>query len=336
MDRCVLIPAYVDALGDLARLIREVLRMSTDYSKVGIFTILTDVAEKDLFMHKYKQEMDALHVLTLDTLLNKWTYTNATLQSIVSHMNRKCWEPRRMISGVKKLLGLAELYHKFSCSCGWVLDSESIPLRMFSFERIFDTFTSHPRLLVTNMRHPLVKHSSRVVQLNRCAASGLNVSVNAGEYSYRTVDWWFFDLKEVHDMMLHVQSTHGKPFVHAYAQYPASDAIYYAMYNRYISNAKHTFVTIPDVLVENGLEPASKIENELSRSIWTCHKTPMWTFEQKQLILSNILPWVNGWRFDGLPTHGCGEDNHAGTLLNGSPSVLWATSNFRNQVNQIH
>ena len=245
---------------------------------------------------------------------------------------------RRTMSAINKFVGLDAL-HRRGCTYGWVLDSESMPLRKFTFSSIFNEFEANPRVLATNMKHRLVKPDSRHEKLMHCAARGLGLAREPW-HTHRTVDWWVWSLTNVVDLMAHVRSNHRQPFLHGFVSYPVDISIYYGLYVQHIvphsasarSPVKHTIVSIPEALIESGLAPKFRINVELSTEIWKCHDhhSP-WTPRGKQLILSGPLQWVRGWRFDDLR---CKKKNtsSATNLLKVSPSVTWATSNFRDQV----
>ena len=338
-DRCVLIPAYRPAFKDLARLVSANQRLSLDMESVRLIVILSDGDEVSDFRQQYPQQSAALTFLALDGLLHRHVHANVTISGLMRQHNSRCWEPRRTMSAIKKFVGLDAL-HRRGCTYGWVLDSESMPLRKFTFSSIFNEFEANPRVLATNMSHRLVKPDSRHAKLMRCAARGLGLARDVAHHTHRTVDWWVWSLKDVVDLMAHVRSNHRQPFLHGLVSYPAGEAIYYGLYVQYIvphsasarSPVKHTIVSIPEALIESGLAPKFRINVELSTEIWTCddHHSP-WTSMEKQLILSGPLKWVRGWRFDSLR---CKNKNtsSATNLLQVSPSVTWATSNFRDQV----
>ena len=321
---CVLVPAYRPAFSDLSRLLRQSRSLSTDH--VQMFVILSSGMEKNDFLQNNPEDARGVHLITLDSLLSRWTYPGVTLDTLMKSTNTQCWEPRRTVSGIKKMVGLAHIHRKHNCTYGWVLDSESVPLRRFSFRDVFRSYIEQPRVVVTNMTHPLILPSRRNDQLNRCAARGLGLR-NVPDVSYRTLDYWIYHISDLQHMMMHVQKVHGMPFLHAYVKYPASDPIYYGMYQM---QRGMQFVSVPELFVQTtSLTTRARLHNELSRFIWTCDSSNTWTLSQRQRILNERLDFVRGWRFDHLPAEGCRD---VWTLFADSPRVVWATSNFKHQL----
>ena len=199
--------------------------------------------------------------------------------------------------------------------------------------------------MATNLSHPLVRFSPRHALLARCAARGLGLEPHSVHHSHRTTDWWIWSVKDVVDLMAHVSSVHRKPFLHAYVRYPASDPMYYGLYVQHVapyntaalSPLKRAVVmSIPEVFIEHDLAPKGPITDELSQAIWPCKSDKLlqaiWTIAQRKRILSAPLHWVHGWRFEHLTYCRAGGKSLARELLQMSPSVTWATSNFRGQL----
>ena len=341
--RCVLVPAYRPAFNDLGRLVSGVQDLSLDMETVRLFAILSNSNEVADFRREYVQQSAALSFLALDGLLHRHTSANVTtMQRLQRMFGRGCLEQRRTVPSIKKFVGLAEL-HRAGCEYAWILDSESVPLRRFRFATIFDENEANPRILATNKSHPLVRGSARHNLHVRCAAAGLGVRLPSSRTVFRTVDYWVWSLKTVMDLMAHVSFVHREPFLHRFLRHPASEAFYYGLYVQLIapsnalalSTVNPTIVRIPEVLIEHDLAPARALfTDELAPNIWACDKIgkQLWTKGQTERILSGPLKWVHGWRFDHLGRCQPSDRSSARDLLATSPSVLWATSNFRDQV----
>ena len=75
-----------------------------------------------------------------------------------------------------------------------------------------------------------------------------------------------------------------------------------------------------------------KYKTEISRDMFQCEEEGPWTDEERVRILNGPLSFVRGWRFDHLPIEGCKNQNQAQVVVEKSPSISWATSNFREQI----
>lgn len=361
---CVLSPAWRPAFADLDRLVQSTIELAEDLPAACLFAILTDEDEVREFRENFPQSARHLNILTFESALKDRRWTDGRLNDTFKldfeiNTESRGWEPRRVTQALKKLLGLEFLYQHYSCKLGWVLDSESVPLRRFSFAEHFRDFESNPRLIVTNMSDPYVELSERHATLTRQSLEGLGLTAYAhGDIlSFRTVDYWIFALADISRMMSHVSNVHNKSFTHVFIRHPAEVAVYYGNFILHgpASSTKTIFFIYPTSLRRAGFEPVegAVLSAEAALDIFRCNDAGPWTAEQLVKILNGPLAWVRGWRFDHLPAGGClgrtnwgplwyyrrarnsmGIDN-VQVLVENATSITWATSNFDGQVRII-
>jgi hypothetical protein len=345
---CVLIPAWRPAFRNLDRLVGEAKHLSSDFASVRVFTVLTDLSEQQDFTRQFLTSSEQLSFLTLDKLLldRRWSVDkldNVTkLEAEIATVS-KHWEPRRVLQAVKKFLGLEAIYRDHSCELAWVLDSESAPLRRFSFVQTFLEYQHAPRILVTNLSDPSVTNSARAARLTSNAAKGLGLDTDTGKYSisYRSTDFWMFSLPDISQLMVMVAEHHNITFLEAFIRSPAGVPVYYGVYLRHArqyTKMKTEIVVFPQLLKHQGINPSegTKLNPEVARDLFRCEEEGPWTDVHREMILNGPLSWIKGWRVDHLPVGGCGSQNSsAQVLVQNSPSVIWATSNYAYQVQRI-
>ena len=146
-----------------------------------------------------------------------------------------------------------------------------------------------------------------------------------------------FSLVDFSQMMTHVSNVHGQSFAHAFIRNPAGVPVYYGNYLWHTSPSLTSFVVYPNSLKDAGFVPKGMLDVEIAHDILVCNnRTGPWTDEQRLQILNGPLSWIRGWRFDHLPAGGCGNGgSSAQTILQISPTITWATSNYHYQVQQI-
>jgi hypothetical protein len=194
---CVLSPAWRPSFADLDRLVQSTIELAEDLPAACLFAILTDEDEVREFRENFPQSARHLNILTFESALKDRRWTDGRLNDTFKldfeiNTESRGWEPRRVTQALKKLLGLEFLYQHYSCKLGWVLDSESVPLRRFSFAEHFRDFESNPRLIVTNMSDPYVELSERHATLTRQSLEGLGLTAYTHDdiLSFRTVDYY--------------------------------------------------------------------------------------------------------------------------------------------------
>ena len=345
---CVLVPAYRPAFEHLNRLLKQSAEMADDFHTVRFFSILSDAQELEDFAAQYPRSVSFSSFLNFEDLLRsqKWTdeKTN-TLRKLEKEVEivSPGWAHRRIIQALKKLLALESMYSEHMCTISWVLDSESVPLRRFSFAEQFLEFQRDPHILVTNLSDNSVKRVSRNgghISLMKFSSRALGI-VNSKEESvitYRTVDFWMLFLVDVSHMMQHVAGVHQKPFSYVFIRNPAGVPNYYGNYVRHFPSfgPNITFVPYPSALKNAGFKPSSGTGGEASADFFPpCDGSGPWSEDQILDILRGPLSWVRGWRFDHLPKGGCKNGSMAQTILQQTPSVTWATSNYDYQVKLI-
>lgn len=339
---CVLTPAWRPAFNDLDRLIQNTLKLAEDFAFVQMFAVLSNTKERSDFVKQFPESSRRVTFLTLDSLLYEGRWTDESIDSeaklakaIDAHSSPKTWHPRRVTQALKKLLGLETIQRRYGCEFAWVLDSESAPLRKFSFKVHFQEFEDNPRLLVTNMSDPQVKLKRNAARLTQASIQGLGFSDKfvTSLLSYRSTDFWMFSLSTIARMMRHVSTVHQKEFVHVFIRHPAGLPVYYGNFVQHRTNTE--IVVYPDSLRRDGFEPRAemKLHSEVSLDLFTCAGNGPWTDIQRLHILSGPLAWIRGWRFDHLPSGGCKNKNSSAQhIVQSSPSITWATSNFDDQV----
>jgi len=262
------------------------------------------------------------------------------LAKAIARTKIKVWDPRRVTQALKKFLGLETMHRVHGCSSAWVLDSESVPLRKFSFAEQFLDYEQNPRILVSNLSDPSMKMNARHARLQNNALAGLKLPskvTNGSVLSFRTVDFWMLSLRRVSQMMEYFSRIHNKPFANAFMRNPAGVPVYYGNYMWHFFPNETSFVVYPTSIKEAGIKPSGKVQAEASKDIFVCKGQAPWTDEQRMQILgtNGTLAWVRGFRFEHLPTNGCeGNVSGAQSLLLKS-DVTWATSNFDNQVRPV-
>ena len=176
----LLIPSYPPHFVSLARLVFGITQLSRSPSCVELFAILSTSTETQAFRNSHAIAAQQLTIFALDDIMReRHTNHQLTLELVMNTTKTstlKCWDAHRTMSGLKKLYGMLEL-HGRGYTHAWVVDSDSMPLREFSFGEYFREFTERPRLLRVNLSSPMihVPRTSHVWTVFRCVTAGLQL-----------------------------------------------------------------------------------------------------------------------------------------------------------------
>jgi len=127
--------------------------------------------------------------------------------------------------GLKKLYGLAFARQAFGCSLTWVMDSESFPLKPFSFAEVFRAYRREPwvqvqdygdmpgcfgaaHLILQECAHWIITHKLRLVP--------------TGAFGYRQSDFWLYENANAESFIFEMQRSWGvRSFVDIWMRHPA-------------------------------------------------------------------------------------------------------------------
>ena len=341
----MLIPSYGPHLPLLARLVNQTIRLAKDIHRVHIYALLSFDEEVSNFRDGFPAESGVLRFMVFtDALLQVANLTVAELSrhgeipavkhrpdnSLPRCRKSRVWTADRQTSGVKKWVGLLML-HRQGYTHTWVVDSDSLPLKPFSFAPMFAEFAARPRLLVANLTHPSIPEiGSGVIEHLECASRALQLT-RPPKLSYYINDYWMYALEDVAAMARRIETRSRQPFLLTYMQYPASEYVYYGMYTHHLAprDRRHEVIVLPEAILNDPLVASvwHAWRWDYFRGVWCEHKPA--TIEKKLRLLDGpILSWVHGYRFDYVHT-ACRK--HAGAIVLQSAAVTWATSNFRDK-----
>ena len=152
------------------------------------------------------------------------------------------YEDRRRRQALKKTYGIRGLRQR--CKQVWVLDSESIALRDFSFDDTFDDYfaeisTDHSvgyRNVVTDHRDVFcgIPVAQRGLALTAGPLDALGqgdaVHIALNHTSFRTFDYWFIFPDVVEAMCALIESMHDRPFLSVYVEHASGLPVYYGVF----------------------------------------------------------------------------------------------------------
>jgi len=224
---------------------RATVGLARDFEEIRMFAILTDETEIRDFRENFATSANSLTILSLADLLSEHIWTDSR-SDIVNKLAKeieavsKGWAPKRVMQALKKFLGLEAMHRLYGCEHARVLDSESMPLRTFSFMEVFVEFERNPRILATNLSDSSIHWDKMHAALTRKSSEGLGLPANASfnNLSYRSTDFWMFSLVHVSQLMTYVSDFHDKSFVYVFTRYPAGVPVYYGNFMRNIMLAE--------------------------------------------------------------------------------------------------
>ncbi|KAJ1618626.1 hypothetical protein T492DRAFT_1091397 [Pavlovales sp. CCMP2436] len=260
---CVLSPTYAPHYDSFARMLESIAQHASDADAVKVFNVVDDEAAVAAFEARHAKWACAAHgkcfatPLTMERLLPAFGSTPAAMDAELARAVRegRFWERKRQHQALKKLYGVRGV--RAQCYRVWVLDSESLALRNFSFASIFDDWfakpaglrrKSHPaptRNLFSDSRDALCsKVIARSQNLTAAAVAALGVVDAArGEFHhlhFRTNDYWFVNADAVEAMVKLVELTHRRPFMSVFVENAAGLAVYYGVFaHAYLSPASN-------------------------------------------------------------------------------------------------
>lgn len=343
----VLIPSYRPHLHSLARLVNATVHLANDIHRVAMHALLSTDEEVSDFRDRFQAEARVLRFMAFPDVL--WQVAGLTVQQLVrpdlngsasdwpACRKYRGWTADRQTSGLKKLVGLRVLYNR-GYTHAWVLDSDSMPLRPFSFEPMFSEFAARPRLLTLNMSHPaVIEVGSGLFEFFDCASKALQLKhIPALAYFFMGTDYWMYVLRDVAAMMKHIERRSLQPFPLMYMRYPGCEYVYYGLYVHHLApvGRRHHAIILPDALLNDPLTAAvwQPVRWRQFGGLW-CASVDV-SFEQQLRVLDgSLFSWIHGYRFDHkfVPPR-CHEN--AGALVQRSAAVTWATSNIDDMVLQ--
>ena len=266
-QRCLLVPTFASHYAHAHRLLESVKRHARDVVEnatvVVVFSDAVTVAARQ-FCASYSDVCDGSFEATdlgrlIDAEVNevhsrvrgvktreaRFARTAALLQELE---NRNHTHPRASaveesfgltngfwISALKKILGASVT----TCTQTWVVDSESVAFRPFTFRGILDEYWRDPAVFTGSSVSyiPGFASSQRFARqgllLNRSLAFlGLAAEGQLEWPTYRFADYWHFDARLMREMMAHVARTaqpQAPSFVDAFCRSgePVHELIYY-------------------------------------------------------------------------------------------------------------